>query len=163
MTEIKTNELFGYTETDEGRLVFFSTICHELEDFLTKPLDVYQEVMSESERIDFIKNKLEDAYEAENDYRREEIDQRDFYDLNHLACFSIKNKPNYLQRLEEDEGEVYGFEVEDDGTIYISLLNEWDSHLITPETYSQRLIEGFCGYYGVDENDVLDKVVSIQG
>ena len=164
MTMTKKNELFGYEETDKGRLEFFSTICHELEDFLTKPLDVYQEVMSESERIDFIKNKLEDAYNAEVDYRHEETNQECLYDINHLACFTIKNTETNRSLLEDEDSGVYSFDVWDDSdSIFISLIGEWDVWVLSRDAYSERMIENFCAQSGVDENDVLDKTVTIQG
>ncbi|MDA7436965.1 hypothetical protein N8654_04760 [Synechococcus sp. AH-601-B19] len=161
MTNTTTNELFGYEETDEGRLKFFSTICHELEDFLTKPLDSYQEVMSESERIDFIKNKLEDAYYAEVEVRQEPDNHEWFWDERFIVRFDIKNTPENLQILEGDE-DVYDFSVdEDENIIQIGVLNEWDSFILSEQSYSQKIFGDFCSSYGIDESDVLSDAVRL--
>ena len=93
------NEMFGYEETDSGRLQFFSTICYELKDWFTKPLDKYPEAMSDSEKIEFITYHIKDAYQAEVDYRHEETDQDCLYDSEHVACISIKNTPKNVEVL----------------------------------------------------------------
>lgn len=155
---------FGYEETYQGRLEFFSFICAELEDWFTKPITDYGQDMSDDEKVDFIQNKLWDAYQAETDYRHEETDQECLYDINHLVQFDMKNKPEIVKTLEEDENGIYGFMInEEDNTLTVSIINEWDSFFITRESYSERMIENFCSYYGFDEDDVLDKTVAING
>ena len=165
-TTITKNYDFGYEETYQGRLEFFNKIAlWQLEDWFTQPIKDYGQDMSDDEKVDFIQNKLWDAYQAETDYRHEETDQECLYDIDHVVCFRMKNKPETLQSLEDESGGIYRYEVDEDdaSVINIQILNEWDSWILSREAYSERMIENFCSYYGFDEDDVLDKTVSING
>lgn len=170
---IETNYDFGYEETYQGRLEFFNeTALWNLMDWFTQPLKDYGEVMTEDEKVDFIQNKLMDAYSKEVDYRYEETDQECLYDVDHVVIFKMKNKPEILNALEEDDSGVYAYHhaADCDGVydvdkdeIMIEIINEWDSFILSRETYSERMIENFCSFYGFDMDDVMDKTVSIKG
>ena len=166
------NEWFGYEETYQGRLKFFNEIAEwQLEDWFTQPLKDYGEVMSDDEKVDFIQNKLMEAYEKEVDYRYDETDQECLYDIDHVVVFNIKNTPENMKTLEEDSTGVYAFhhageedwDFLDKGIIWIEILNEWDWLILSRENYSERMIENFCAYYGINEDDVLNKLVHVNG
>lgn len=166
MTTTTINEMFGYEETREGKIKFFKTIAlWQLEDWMTQPLKDYGQEMSEDEMVDFVTNRLEDAYHAECDYRHEETDQECLYDIDHLVFFRIKNTPHNVAELScELNNWVYSYEVdEEDNSISVGIINEWDSWILSRECYSEKMIESFCEYYDISEDDVLDKCVSING
>ena len=163
---ITKNYFFGYEETYQGRLEFFNKIAlWQLEDWFTQPIADYGQDMSDNEKVDFIENKLDDAYNKELDYRHDETDQECLYDIDHLVWFRIKNTPENLKSLDEEPGGIYRYEVDEDdaSVINIEIINEWDSWILSREAYSEHMIENFCSYYGIDEDDVLDKTVSING
>ena len=169
---VQKNYDFGYEETYQGRLKFFNEIAlWQLEDWFTKPLDDYGQDMSDDEKVDWVENKLMDAYHKELDYRHEETDQECLYDIDHVVCFRMKKKPEIMATLEEDSSGVYAFHHSDEedwdfldkDEIHIEILNEWDSWILSREAYSEKMIENFCSFYGFDMDDVLDKTVSING
>ena len=165
-TTITKNYDFGYEETYQGRLKFFNEIAEwQLEDWFTQPIKDYGQDMSDDEKVDFVQNKLWDAYVKETDYRYDETNQECLYDIDHLVLFSVKNKPETLQSLEDEGGGIYRYQVDEDDedVIYIEILNEWDSWILSREAYSEKMIENFCSFYGFDMDDVMDKTVSING
>ena len=176
MTSTMTkNEMFGYEETDSGMLKFFNEIAQwQLEDWFTKPIDGCED-WTDAQKIDFIKNKLEDAYEAETTYRYEETDQDCLYDIDHLIWLSIKDTPENREKISYHDdfihdSFIYASHTSDeedwdflDGEILIQLLNEWDWLILTREYFSERIIDNFCGYFGIDESDIINKTLSING
>ena len=172
LTTTEQSKIFGYEDTREGKLKFFKEIAlWQLQDWFTKPLDSYVDGMTDDEMIDFVDNKLLDAYEAETDYRYDETDQDYLYDIDHVVQFDIKNTPKNLKNLTDDSTGVYAFHHSgeedwdhlDKDIIWIEILNEWDSWILSREEYSERMIENFCSFHGIDEDDVISKVVSING
>ena len=171
MTTTTTHAVFGYEETREGRLKFFNEIASwQLKDWFTKPIEGYEN-WTDDQKDDFIENKLDDAYEAETDYRYDETDQECLYDVDHVVVFNIKNTPENLQSLTEDSSGVYAFhhageedwDFLDKDIIWIEILNEWDWTILSRKSYSERMTKNFCDYYGIDYSDVLTKEVSVNG
>ena len=171
MTTTTTNPIFGYEENRQGQIKFFDKIAAwQLEDWFTKPIEGYEN-WTDDQKVNFIENKLDDAYAAETDYRYDETDQECLYDPDHVVVFEIKNTPENLQTLTEDSSGVYAFhhageedwDFLDKDVIHVEILNEWDSWILSREYYSERMIENFCSFYGISMDDVKDKTVSING
>ena len=164
------HEFFNYKETPAHKVEFFDFIQLEFEEWFTNPLQDHK-LVTDEQKIDFIDNKLMDAYQKENDCRWEETDQECLYEIGHVVCFDIKNTPENFQKLTDDPSYIYEFhhsneedwDFLDKDIIAIQIVNEWDWLILNRKSYSERFIEGFCSYYGIDKNDVISKEVAVNG
>jgi len=166
------HEVFDYMDTPAHKVEFFDNlaISVDIDEWFTNPFEGL-ELVTDEQKIDFIDNKFMDAYQEENNYRWDETDQECLYDPDHVACFNIKKTPDNLKKLNDDPSYIYEFhhsdqddwDFMDKSIIEVQILNEWDWLILNRKCLSKRFIEGFCSYYLIDESDVVDKLVSING
>ena len=110
----KVNPMFGYEETDEGKLEYFSNLRYDLIDWFTNPLKKFSidleaiddfddkmealDELPDKEKIDFIDNDFKDAYLLENKRRRGKSGFV-FY-TTELDFLHVKNTPENLKSIE---------------------------------------------------------------
>ena len=166
------HELFNYMETPAHKVGFFDNLAVSVnvDEWFTNPFEGL-ELVTDEQKINFIDKQLMDVYQKEVDYRWEQTDQECLYEIDHEVWFTIKKTPENLKKLTNDPSYVYDFhhsgqndwDFLGEEIIQVRMLNEWDWLLLNEKSYSERFIIGFCSYYLIDESDVIDKLVFING